>query len=134
MERTIAVFIPHQSWICWAKADPQKNQKFTQTHIFFLPSHTLPIPGCASFKRMVWRSDHNHKKNQRGKTSSVKGLPAKKTSAKDIMKKKEVNELFPVVAIGASAGGIEALSSLLENISPKLGMSYVIIQHLAPTM
>ena len=59
-------------------------------------------------------------------------MPAKKTSAKDIMKKKEVNELFPVVAIGASAGGIEALSSLLENISPKLGMSYVIIQHLAP--
>src|SRR5436190_1458071 len=39
---------------------------------------------------------------------------------------------FPIVAIGASAGGIEAISKLLENISPDLGMSYVIIQHLAP--
>ena len=37
-----------------------------------------------------------------------------------------------MVAIGASAGGIEAISTLLENISPKLGMAYVIIQHLAP--
>ena len=39
---------------------------------------------------------------------------------------------FPVVAIGASAGGIEAISKLLENLSPRLGMAYVIIQHLAP--
>ena len=39
---------------------------------------------------------------------------------------------FPVVAIGASAGGIEAISKLLENLSPDLGMCYVIIQHLAP--
>lgn len=39
---------------------------------------------------------------------------------------------FPIVAIGASAGGIEAISKLLENLSPDLGMSYVIIQHLAP--
>lgn len=39
---------------------------------------------------------------------------------------------FPIVAIGASAGGIEAISKLLENLSPKLGMAYVIIQHLAP--
>ena len=36
------------------------------------------------------------------------------------------------MAIGASAGGIEAISTLLENISPKLGMAYVVIQHLAP--
>ena len=39
---------------------------------------------------------------------------------------------FPIVAIGASAGGIEAISKLLENLSPRLGMAYVIIQHLAP--
>ena len=36
------------------------------------------------------------------------------------------------MAIGASAGGIEAISKLLENLSPRLGMAYVIIQHLAP--
>lgn len=40
--------------------------------------------------------------------------------------------LFPVVAIGASAGGLEAISELLEHLPKDLGMAYVIIQHLAP--
>src|SRR5690242_16720973 len=41
-------------------------------------------------------------------------------------------ELFPIVAIGASAGGLEAISVLLENVAPDLGMAYVVIQHLSP--
>src|SRR5690242_36313 len=40
--------------------------------------------------------------------------------------------LFPVVAIGASAGGLEAISNLLQHLPPNLGMAYVIIQHLSP--
>jgi two-component system CheB/CheR fusion protein len=62
---------------------------------------------------------------------SAKGTPIKAIQSK---KKKPVKEksLFPVVAIGASAGGIEAISNLLEHTSPNLGMAYVIIQHLAP--
>ncbi|HEY4289818.1 MAG TPA: chemotaxis protein CheB [Puia sp.] len=43
------------------------------------------------------------------------------------------HEEFPIVAIGASAGGLEAISKLLEALSPELGMAYVIIQHLSPT-
>ena len=39
---------------------------------------------------------------------------------------------FPIVAIGASAGGLDALSILLSNVPDKLGMAYVIIQHLSP--
>ncbi len=39
---------------------------------------------------------------------------------------------FPIVGIGASAGGIEAIITLLENLSPDNGMAYIIIQHLAP--
>lgn len=39
---------------------------------------------------------------------------------------------FPVVAIGASAGGLEAISTFLENLAPDLGMAYVVIQHLSP--
>ncbi|CCH53952.1 chemotaxis protein methyltransferase CheR [Fibrisoma limi BUZ 3] len=38
----------------------------------------------------------------------------------------------PVVAIGASAGGIEAVSDLLRNLSPTTGLAYVYIQHLDP--
>jgi two-component system CheB/CheR fusion protein len=39
---------------------------------------------------------------------------------------------FPVVAIGASAGGLEAITDLLKNLSPETGMAYVYIQHLDP--
>ena len=45
----------------------------------------------------------------------------------------ERQSLFPVVAIGSSSGGLQALSELLENLQPDLGMAYVIIQHLSPT-
>src|SRR5688572_12468992 len=39
---------------------------------------------------------------------------------------------FPIVAIGASAGGLEAVSVLLRNLSPNTGMAYVYVQHLNP--
>jgi len=38
-----------------------------------------------------------------------------------------------VVGIGASAGGFEAFSQLLENLRPDLGMAFVFVQHLDPT-
>lgn len=40
---------------------------------------------------------------------------------------------YPIVAIGASAGGLEAVSELLRNLSPDTGMAYIYIQHLDPT-
>jgi two-component system CheB/CheR fusion protein len=39
---------------------------------------------------------------------------------------------FPVVGIGASAGGLEAFKQLLEHLPPDTGMSFVIVQHLDP--
>ena len=39
---------------------------------------------------------------------------------------------FPVVAIGASAGGIEAFQQLLGNLPGKTGMAFVLVQHLNP--
>ena len=39
---------------------------------------------------------------------------------------------FPVVAVGASAGGLEALSELLSALPPKSEAAYVVIQHLDP--
>ncbi len=42
-------------------------------------------------------------------------------------------EIFPVVGIGASAGGLEALSRLIRNLPSKTGMAFVYIQHLDPT-
>jgi two-component system CheB/CheR fusion protein len=38
-----------------------------------------------------------------------------------------------IVGIGASAGGLEALSLLLPSLPKNLGLSYVVVQHLSPT-
>ena len=40
--------------------------------------------------------------------------------------------LVPIVGIGASAGGLEALEKFLEKTAPDSGAAFVIIQHLAP--
>ncbi len=39
---------------------------------------------------------------------------------------------FTIVAIGASAGGLEAISQLLQYLSPTTGMAYIYVQHLSP--
>ena len=38
---------------------------------------------------------------------------------------------YPVVGIGASAGGLQAFRELLENLPVKTGMAYVFVSHLA---
>jgi two-component system, chemotaxis family, CheB/CheR fusion protein len=40
---------------------------------------------------------------------------------------------FPVVGVGASAGGLEAFSELLTNLPSNTGMAYLLVQHLDPT-
>jgi two-component system CheB/CheR fusion protein len=40
---------------------------------------------------------------------------------------------FPIVGIGASAGGLKALQELLLHLPPDLAMAYVLIPHLDPT-
>ena len=40
---------------------------------------------------------------------------------------------FPIVGIGASAGGLEALVEFLSHVPAGSGMAFVIIQHLDPT-
>ncbi len=40
---------------------------------------------------------------------------------------------FPIVGIGASAGGLEALELFLQNVPAGSGMAFVIVQHLDPT-
>lgn len=42
------------------------------------------------------------------------------------------DNLFPVIGIGASAGGLEAFKKLLKAIPEDSGMAYVLVQHLDP--
>ena len=52
------------------------------------------------------------------------------TKAESVRKPKQT---FPIVGIGASAGGLEALESFLANVPENSGMAFVIVQHLDPT-
>lgn len=58
------------------------------------------------------------------KTQVATQLEPKATTASDV---------FPIVGIGASAGGLEALEQFLSNVPADSGMAFVIIQHLDPT-
>ena len=40
---------------------------------------------------------------------------------------------FPIVGIGASAGGLEAFRDVLHALPDDTGMAYVFVQHLDPT-
>jgi len=40
---------------------------------------------------------------------------------------------FPIVGVGASAGGLEAFTALLHHLEVQSGMAFVLIQHLDPT-
>ncbi len=40
--------------------------------------------------------------------------------------------LVPLVGIGASAGGLEAMSQLFEALTPDLGLAYLIVSHMDP--
>ena len=50
-----------------------------------------------------------------------------------ISRGKPANVSFPIVGIGASAGGLEALEHFLSHVPKNSGMAFVIVQHLDPT-
>ena len=47
-------------------------------------------------------------------------------------KKINVESNFHIVAIGASLGGLEAISELLKNMPSDTGMAFIVVQHLNP--
>src|SRR5437588_1929149 len=61
--------------------------------------------------------------SSRVKTSGTKSSQSKSTKQ---------NLSCPIVGIGGSAGGFEAAMELLQNLPPRTGMAFVIVQHLDP--
>jgi len=41
-----------------------------------------------------------------------------------------LHQPFPIVGIGASAGGVEALEVLFQDLPPDSGMAFVLVTHL----
>ena len=78
--------------------------------------------------------------------STVIRMPTMKKPSGPKMRKKEpaapmppkplltrTQNAFPIVGIGASAGGLEALEMFLKHVPAGSGMAFVIVQHLDPT-
>jgi chemotaxis methyl-accepting protein methylase len=47
--------------------------------------------------------------------------------------RRDKNKSFPIVGIGASAGGLEALDQFLRHVPKSSGVAFIIVQHLDPT-
>ena len=58
--------------------------------------------------------------------------PKSKSPSKGKIQKSD-KSLFPIVGLGASAGGLEALEQFLTNVQNNSGMAFVVVQHLDPT-
>jgi two-component system CheB/CheR fusion protein len=76
------------------------------------------------------------KKPATKKKAAVKKAPAKQVKAaanakKTMVKPKETSD-FPIVGLGASAGGLEALEAFFSHMRHDSGIGFVIIQHLSP--
>ena len=72
------------------------------------------------------------KKPSAKKKAAVKKKPAKQTKAVGAAKKTAAKPKgsgnFPIVGLGASAGGLEALEAFLSHMPSDTGMGFVIIQ------
>ena len=63
---------------------------------------------------------------------SAKPKANKSKPAEAIEQKIDRDDVFPIVAVGASAGGIEAFTALLKNLPDSPGMAFVFILHQDP--
>ena len=61
------------------------------------------------------------------------GRPDNSRSSAQAEKSFASEKSFPIVGVGASAGGLEAFTQLLEHLPSTTGMAFVLIQHLDPT-
>lgn len=87
-----------------------------------------PKPSSLSKKNNVKETKNALSKLTRAKPKkSNKIKPALLTSNTSV--KEFSRESFPIVGIGASAGGLEALEEFFSNLPPNSGMAFVIIMH-----
>src|SRR5262245_8646509 len=60
------------------------------------------------------------------------GRPAEPTTSPERRGAAPSEKIFPIVGIGASAGGLEAVTQLLKSLPRGPDMALVLVQHLAP--
>jgi len=65
--------------------------------------------------------------------SKKKEAKTKSTPEKPVTEKCLTSVKFPVVALGASAGGLEAFKVFFKQMDPDSGMAFILVAHLDPT-
>ena len=69
-------------------------------------------------------------------TEKQRAAAAKSPAAAKVPKEVDFaaeGQLFPIVALGASAGGLDAFTSFLRALPTNTGMGFILIQHMDPT-
>jgi two-component system CheB/CheR fusion protein len=95
----------------------------------------LPKVNIGTMKSILTIDDNSLLKTLPNKKSiATKEILTSKSPTKknQFLKKGDSEKSFTVVAIGASAGGLEAVTQLLKNLSPATGMAFIYVQHLSP--
>jgi two-component system, chemotaxis family, CheB/CheR fusion protein len=80
---------------------------------------------------MAGRKENMTSGQRRRRGKAVAQLPRRRVLRRDAPLL--VGSAFPVVGIGASAGGLEAFRRFFDALAPDLGMAFILIQHLDPT-
>jgi two-component system CheB/CheR fusion protein len=84
-------------------------------------------------KRRGAKSQGNKPRGRRGLTSA-EGPPQPQREKSSVAGKRSKKSAarFPIVGVGASAGGLEAFTRLLQHLPTDTGMGFVLVQHLDP--
>ncbi len=89
---------------------------------------TLPVESSSCIGIKLARKSVNRMNNPvPGATN-----PAESAGASAYAKPNLPGESFPIVGIGASAGGLEAVTELLSSVPAENGMAFLLAQHLDP--
>src|SRR5580704_6907255 len=87
----------------------------------------MPLPDHAATTKSLTR-----RKYVRAQTPVSPRSPKGIAEAQDREGASQKPDSFPVVAVGASAGGLEAFTQLLRALPKSTGMAFALIQHLDP--
>jgi two-component system CheB/CheR fusion protein len=85
-------------------------------------------------KEKLSRENAAHKAASKSKVETLSGGRTGATSRKPqpSTPSSPARAGFPIVGVGASAGGLEAFTHLLQNLPTNTGMGFVLVQHLDP--
>ncbi|HYQ72240.1 MAG TPA: chemotaxis protein CheB, partial [Gammaproteobacteria bacterium] len=82
---------------------------------------------------MVTKKTSTGKKNSKKASAGSRSPAGPRAAGARARATTETHLRFPIVGIGASAGGLEAFEQFFTHLPPDTGMAFVLVQHLDPT-